>query len=61
MTIASVGFLARVVLGVFVASAMLALATVSLAFSDGSRMESLVFAAAGAGLLWFSLTRRRPT
>jgi hypothetical protein len=55
------GLLVRVVLGVTVASAMLALATVSLAFSDGSRLESLVFAGAGAALLWFSLTRRRPT
>jgi hypothetical protein len=54
------GLLVRVVLGVTAASAMLALATVSLVFSDGSRLESLVLAAAGAALLWFSLTRHRP-
>jgi len=58
MTIASVGLLARVVLGVVVGSAMLALAAVSLAFSEGSTLESLFLAAGGGLLLWFSLTRR---
>ena len=58
MTLASAGLLVRVAVGVVIASVMLAVSALSLAFGEGSNVESLVLGGAAAVLLWFSLTRR---